>query len=157
MTTPNKMKLKFFLLMLMSLFLLPLNSQGMQHEHAASGTKTDCDINTGPCAKTIELDNLKVILDINPKPVNPMADLLFNVTLKEGEKPVTDAAVSIDLTMPGMFMGINRPALKHVKDGSYEGKGVIPVCPHGGKRWKADVTVERNGKAATVSYIFEVK
>jgi hypothetical protein len=47
--------------------------------------------------------------------------------------------------------------MKHTKDGVYEGKGVIPVCPHGGRIWKADVTIKHDDTSKTVSYVFEVK
>jgi hypothetical protein len=128
----------------------------MQHNHSGN-TETNCDINAGPCAATIEHDNIQVILDIAPKPVKPMSELLFSVILKEGDRYIMDAEVSLDLTMPGMFMGTNRPVLSHVKDGRYEGKGVIPVCPHGGKLWKAEVTVAWEGRSATANFLFQVK
>jgi hypothetical protein len=150
------MRSKIFVVIILSLHLAAVNVFAMQHSHSYS-TKTDCDINAGPCTKTIEHDNIQVILDINPKPVSPMTELHFSVILKEGERAVTDAKVGLDLTMPGMFMGGNRPVLSHVIAGRYEGKGVIPVCPHGGELWKAEVTVERDGRSATVSYLFEVK
>ena len=149
--------MKNIIVLLISLLfpLFAVNVFAMQHSHSHS-IKTDCDINAGPCTKTIVHDNIQVILDINPKPVGPMTELLFSVILKEGARAVTDAKVGLDLTMPGMFMGVNRPVLSHVKDGRYEGKGVIPVCPHGGELWKAEVTVKRDGRSATVSYFFEV-
>ena len=104
----------------------------------------------------IEVDNIQVEFNVDPKPVKSMNDLLFTVVLKREKQPVSDASVSIDLTMPGMFMGVNRPLLKHVKGGRYEGRGTLPVCPHGGKLWKAEVGVVREGKTASVSYLFEV-
>ena len=149
------MKNKIVLLIVFLFTLAAVNVFAMQHSHSYS-TNTDCDINTGPCTKTIEHDNIQVILDINPKPVSPMKELFFSIILKEGKSAVKDARVAIDLTMPDMLMGVNRPVLSHVIDGRYEGKGVIPVCPHGGKLWKAEVTVERDSRSATVSYIFEV-
>lgn len=150
------MKNKTVLLIIFLFTLAAANFFPTRHSHSYN-TKTDCDINTGPCTKTIEHNSIQVILDINPKPVNPMKELLFSVILKEGESAVKDARVAIDLTMPDMLMGVNRPVLSHIKDGRYEGKGVLPVCPHGGKLWKANVIVERGGRAATVSYIFEVQ
>lgn len=150
------MKNKIVLLIIFLFSLVAANVFAMQHSRSHS-TKTDCDINSGPCTKTIEHDSIQVILDINPKPVSPMKELLFSIIIKEGEIAVADAGVSLDLTMPGMFMGVNRPVLSHIKDGRYEGKGIIPVCPHGGELWKAEVTVERDGRSATVSYIFEVQ
>ncbi len=128
---------------------------GMQHNRS-SETRTDCDINAGACAKTIEQDT-HAAFDINPKPVKPMSGLLFSLTINEGGKTVTDALVSLNLTMPGMFMGVNRPVLEHVGDGRYEGRGIIPICPHGGTLWKAEVTVKRGSKEAAVSYLFEVR
>ncbi len=119
--------------------------------------EADCAIETGLCIKTIEAGNIRIEFDISPKPVRSMSELVFSITVMEGAAPVTDAVVSIDLTMPGMFMGVHRPLLKHVSSGKYQGHGVIPACSHGGKLWKAEVTVEQKGKVATVSYFFEVK
>ncbi|RJQ15309.1 MAG: hypothetical protein C4560_10705 [Nitrospiraceae bacterium] len=115
----------------------------IQNEKADSGPLNDRD--------------LHAVFDINPKPVRTMTDLVFRVVLKEKDRAVPDAGIILDLTMPGMFMGINRPKMQHVKDGIYEGTGVIPACPHGGKTWKADVTIKRDGETATVSYTFEVQ
>ncbi|MBI5098324.1 MAG: FixH family protein [Nitrospirae bacterium] len=150
------MKNKIFLAIILSFPLFAVNVFAMQYSHSFSA-KTDCALETGTCVKTIGTDNVQVEFDINPKPVTTMSDLVFTVTVKKDERPVTDAKVGLDLTMPGMFMGVNRHVLSHVKDGRYEGKGVLPVCPHGGVLWKAEVTVERDGRSATVSYIFEVK
>jgi hypothetical protein len=129
----------------------------MQHEHMRGTAQIDCFPDKSPCVKTIRDRDVQIVFDVNPKPVNVMTDLVFTIAVEKSGKPVTDADVTLDLTMPGMFMGINRPLMKHMKDGVYEGKGVIPVCPHGGKIWKAEVTVKRDGRSETVSYIFEVK
>lgn len=153
------MKSKVFLLTILSFSLFAVSVWGMEHNHTSSGAdvKADCAINKGPCIKMIGSDNIQIEFNINPKPVKSMSDLLFTVLLKGEKQPVSDAGVSIDLTMPGMFMGVNKPLLKHVKDGRYEGRGALPVCPHGGKLWKAEVEVIREGKAASVSFLFEVE
>ena len=150
------MKNEIILSTILLFMLFPANVPAMQHNHSG-GTEKKCDINSGPCATTIEHENIQVILDIGPKPVKPMSELHFSVILKEGDEYITNARVGLDLAMPGMFMGINRPVLSHVKDGRYEGKGVIPVCPHGAKLWKAEVTVEREGRSATANFLFQVK
>ncbi|RJQ53496.1 MAG: hypothetical protein C4526_06455 [Nitrospiraceae bacterium] len=131
--------------------------ENMRHEHMHGNAEADCNIDKGPCVTIPEHRDLQVLFDIDPKPVKTMTDLIFSVVLKEQDIPVTDADVTMDLSMPGMFMGINRPVMKHIRDGIYEGKGIIPVCPHGGKIWKAEVTVRQDGKSAIVSYIFEVE
>jgi len=125
--------------------------------YAGMNIQKDCLISAGPCIKEIEHDGLRVIFDINPKPVSPMKDLVFQVTLTDKAGPVTDAAVIVDLTMPGMFMGTNRPVLVHKENGTYEGKGVIQTCPHGGKTWRAEVSITRQGKTASVNFAFGVE
>ncbi len=117
----------------------------------------DCDIHADSCFKVITEDNIIVEFNINPKPVRSMSNLVFSITLKEKDKPISDANVEIDLTMPGMFMAKNRVFLKHKGNGRYEGKGVIVRCPSGKRIWKADVIIERNGKTASTTYVFEVK
>lgn len=125
--------------------------------YAGMNVQRDCKISAGPCFKEIEHDGIRVIFDINPKPVSPMKDLVFNVTLTDGKGPVTDASVIVDLTMPGMFMGTNRPVLVHREKGKYEGRGVIQTCPHGGKTWRAEVSITRQGKTASVDFTFGVE
>lgn len=139
--------------------LFALNVLGVEHDHSSSGAEltADCAINKGPCSKTIAADKIQIEFDINPKPVKSMNDLLFTVVVKGEKGPVSDAVVSVDLTMPGMFMGVNRLLLKHVKNGRYEGRGPLPVCPHGDKLWKAEVEVTKEGKRASVSFLFEVE
>lgn len=152
------MQNKVYLLAILFFSLFAVKVFGIEHIHSSSeaDAKADCAINRGPCLKIIGKDHIQVEFNINPKPVKSMSDLLFTVIVKGEKEPVSDAAVSVDLTMPGMFMGVNRPLLKYLKDGKYEGRGTLPICPHGGKLWKADVKVVREGKTASVSFFFEV-
>lgn len=124
---------------------------------AGMNVQRDCEISAGPCIKETGHDGLRVVFDIKPKPVSPMKDLVFSVTLSDKAGPVTDASVIVDLTMPGMYMGTNRPELIHKENGKYEGRGVIQACPHGGKTWKAEVGITRQGKTASVDFTFGVE
>jgi len=99
---------------------------------------------------------MEIVFDIAPKPVTAMSELTFLVTLKKNGVPLTDAAVSLDLSMPGMFMGKNRPLLSHEGQGRYRGKGVITRCASGRKIWKAALAVER-GQTTDAAFVFEVK
>jgi nitrogen fixation protein FixH len=121
----------------------------------AKPVRNDCDIHRGPCIQETS-DGVSVEFDIRPKPVTAMSNLDFIVKLKKDSLPVKDASVMMELTMPGMFMGKNRPALKQVGDGRFEGKGVITSCPSGKKTWQAEVVVARGEKTAVVDYIFKV-
>jgi hypothetical protein len=123
---------------------------------SAAENRTTCDIQRGSCL--IETgDGMTIEFDIQPKPVAAMSDLTFIVNLSRGGLPVTEASIALDLSMPGMFMGKNRPVLKQVYDGRYEGKGIITRCPSGSKTWQAEVTVEHAGKTAVANFVFEVK
>lgn len=110
--------------------------------------RVDCDIHTGPCSASLE--DLRVTLEVNPKPVRAMEDLTFTVRVA-GEKFVGDPY--IDLGMPSMNMGRNRVSLKKTGKSVYEGKGVIVRCPSGRRTWKARVTVPHAG---SVEFVFDV-
>lgn len=123
---------------------------------AAEENGINCDIQQGPCFWSTD-DGTRIELEILPKPVTAMSDLAFLVTLSKKKKPVLDASVLLDLTMPGMFMGKNQVALKQAKNGRYEGHGTITRCMSGHKTWKAKVTATHSGKAAAADFIFEVR
>jgi hypothetical protein len=131
---------------------LEIVGQGSCWEAIAADQFTDglitCDIQKGPCSR--EVAGVTVTLDILPKPVKAMEDLIFQVTVS-GAKPVRPA--HIDLTMPGMNMGPNRVELRRVKVNGYEGQGVIVRCPSGRRTWKAIVTLPETGK---VEFVFDV-
>ncbi len=141
----------------MTIFKLLLVSFLMLLGAFSAHAEVDCPINSGPCVKQIPHDKVQVVFDINPKPVKFMEELTFRITLTHDSKPISDAKITVDLTMPGMFMGKNSPVIKHVKDGVYEGKGVIPRCPSGKKVWRAAVSIDRGGKMASVDFTFEGK
>jgi hypothetical protein len=136
---------------------LELAVLGVHLPSAAAGLEfiqADCRIDIGPCVKTE--GGVTVAIDVNPKPLKTLRELTFTATVSQEGRPVADASVTIDLSMPGMFMGKNVMRLATRRDGTYEGKGVIIRCPSGKRTWQAMVTVERAGKESVVSYIFEV-
>lgn len=108
----------------------------------------NCDIHKGVCSQS--LGDLTVSLEITPRPVKAMQDLVFKVALSEQPSPQTP---HIDLGMPGMKMGPNRVALKNTGPGVYEGRGVIVRCPSGRRTWFAAVTVPAAGE---VKFVFDV-
>jgi hypothetical protein len=118
-------------------------------------TEPDCMMDAGPCIKTV--NGLTVAFDITPKPLKAMNSLLFRTTVSNKGRPVTDASISIDLSMPGMFMGQNVIGLTHLHDGMYEGQGVIVRCTSGKKIWQASVAIHEADKESVVNYIFEVQ
>lgn len=138
-------------LLLTALFAAPAGTVSALDKAA----RPDCAINAGPCEKIV--NRLSVLFSITPRPVKVMSELVFTATVKDQGLPVMDADITIDLTMPGMFMGKNVVRLAHQAGGVYEGTGVIIRCPSGKKTWKATVTIWRNGKKSFASYVFEVQ
>ncbi len=123
--------------------------------HAQGTAQADCRIDEGPCTVTVRSFHMTFALE--PRPVKTMRELLFAVTVREKETPVDDASVSVNLTMPGMTMGVNTVMLENKGRGVYEGKSVIVRCPSGKKIWKATIAVRRGGKTVSAPFVFEVR
>jgi hypothetical protein len=123
---------------------------------AASKGATPCSIQLGSCTARTS-GGITVEFDVQPKPVTAMSELTFVVRLSRNGAPVTDAAVQVDLTMPGMFMGTTRPMLEHVGKGRYEGKGMLMRCASGRKTWQADVLMGEEVHTVIAGFVFEVR
>ena len=123
----------------------------------AENQAVKCDIQQGPCTATTN-EGLLIEFDIQPKPVVAMAELKFSVNLKQrGGVGQNMTSVLLDLSMPGMYMGKNQPALKKTADNRYEGAGIITKCMSGRKTWQAMITIEQAGRTSAAGFIFEVK
>ena len=109
----------------------------------------NCQIQQGPCIQLVA--DCKVGLDILPKPVKAMQDLIFRVTV-EGPLHMSQPPY-IDLNMPAMDMGPNRVLLKQMTDGVFEGRGVIVRCRSGDKTWQAKLTFPGAG---STTFVFDV-
>ncbi len=120
--------------------------------HADNGYRKliNCDLHDEACVHRV--DDTNIILEVTPRPVQAMKDLVFTVTLSgRGESP--QSPPYIDLGMPGMDMGPNRVKMKPVGKNVYEGKGVIVKCPSGHRVWQATVTVPDLGET---EFVFDV-
>lgn len=101
--------------------------------------------------------SLTIDFDLSPKPLKAMNDLTFSVRLNKADEPVSTATVTIDLTMPGMYMGKNQITLSPQGPGKYVGTGVVTICPMHGKIWQADVSAQGQDFVATAAFRFEVE
>ncbi len=100
------------------------------------------NISLGPV--TAYAGNRAVILDISPKPVSAMKELLFTVMLPGYDGP---GVPLLDLGMPGMAMPPNRVALSREDGGRFRGEGVIVRCGSGKRTWTATVTLPGGDRA----------
>ena len=112
------------------------------------------DLARGPVARELE-GGLVVSFEILPRPIEAMKELVFAVTLTREGKPVEGAGLSLALSMPAMYMGRNSPTLTEVKPGRFEGRGVVPRCMSGDKRWQATILVKEAGASFSVVFPFE--
>ena len=127
--------------------LVFFSTMGLQSV-SASESIINCDAHKGVCSQAS--GNRTVSLEITPRPVTAMQDLIFKVSISG---PPLSKIPYIDLGMPAMKMGPNRVLLKRIRRGHYEGKGVIVKCPSGRKTWYANVTIPESGE---VKFIFDV-
>ncbi len=110
----------------------------------------NCELHAGPCTQSFSEHT--VILEVTPRPVKALQNLVFKVTLT-GKPSQSTKVPYIDLAMPGMNMGPNRVQLKSSGNNSYEGQGVIVKCPSGRRTWQATVTIPDRGRT---EFIFDV-
>ena len=121
----------------------------------AETTASTEDLNQGPVTK--ELDGgLVVQFEIFPRPIPAMKQLEFALTLTRDGKAVEGAEVSLEFTMPAMYMGKNSPTLVEVSPGRFEGKGLIVRCMSGDKRWLATIVIKEAGGSHKVAFPLEV-
>jgi len=110
----------------------------------------NCDLHAGPCTQAF-LENM-VTLEVTPRPIKAMQELLFKVTLAQKVSQASTAPY-IDLGMPGMNMGPNRVQLKSAGNATFEGRGVIVRCPSGRRTWQATITLPGVGQ---LNFVFDV-
>ncbi|MBI4595937.1 MAG: hypothetical protein HY730_06110 [Candidatus Tectomicrobia bacterium] len=106
------------------------------------GENPDCLPDSGPCLK--KLGHIEILFDVNPKPVKAMEELTISVILKGADEY---NELTIDFSMPGMYMGKNTVLLRKNSENTYSGKGIIPRCPSGRGLWRATVHIHNKGPA----------
>lgn len=98
-----------------------------------------------------KVGNLNVSLALSPYPPTGFSRSDFDVTLTDDKgQPVTDAKVSLNLTMPAMWMPTNTPTAQYVADGRYHATGQFTMRG----QWRIQVIVDRGG--AKQSAFFDV-
>jgi hypothetical protein len=131
----------FMAVILFVSFLIPTGNIAAQMK---SEMDFPCDLHRGPCTQPLSGGMGTVTLEVSPKPVTAMSDLIFTVRITDISLPDMPY---IDLGMPGMKMGPNRVSLKSEANGTFTGSGTIVRCPSGKTLWQITVTVPGAGTA----------
>lgn len=119
---------------------------------SGSEIQADCDPHAGPCMKTS--GPYTVTLDISPKPVRHMQELLFEASVSGGSPLFSADTLLLDLSMPGMEMGKNEVTLRKAAENLYRGTGVIVKCLSGRTLWRATLSISETLKP---SFTFNVR
>jgi hypothetical protein len=100
-------------------------------------------------AATQKAGNLNVTLALTPYPPVSFQQTTFDITITdENGNAVSDAKVSLDLTMPSMPMPSNKPPAQSLGAGKYQALGRFTM--RGG--WKIAVIIERGSEKQTAFF-----
>ncbi len=96
-----------------------------------------------------KVGNLNVSLALSPFPPAGFSTSNFDVTLTdENGQPITDAKISLNLTMPTMWMPTNTPAAQHVGNGRYQATGRFTMRG----LWRIEVKIDGGGSARSAFF-----
>jgi hypothetical protein len=108
-----------------------------------------CSSNISPMQATQTAGAFSVSLNVAPDPPVPMQDALLELKLVDFKgQPISGASVSLDLTMPGMQMPMNRPEVVESGGGVYQAKTLFTMAG----KWQIQVTVTDVSKSETFTF-----
>jgi len=97
---------------------------------------------------TAKAGNLNVTLVMTPPPA-AFSTTMFDITITdERGAAVSDAKVSLDLTMPSMWMPQNKPQAQSLGNGKYQAVGRFTM--RGG--WRIEIIIERGGQKSSTYF-----
>ena len=87
-----------------------------------------------------KVGNLNISIALSPYPPVGFQKSDFDVTLTDEQgQPITDAKISFDLTMPGMWMPSNKLEAQHTGNGRYHTTGMFTMRDW----WRIEVIIQR--------------
>ncbi len=105
-----------------------------------------------PPPLTTQVGDFLVALEIHPKPIKDQ-EVHFDVILQNSDgKPVSDAEVQVDLSMPGMTMDEMRFKAEPAGEGQYIGKGKFSMEG----KWRIAVRINQGGQRKIANFDMEV-
>jgi hypothetical protein len=136
-----------------------MSGSGVQQDLVAvseNGTRispsTDITSITGKLSKGVvaqKSGDMIVLLALNPYPPTAGQPSDFDITLNDvNGKAINDASVSLNLTMPSMWMPPNQPTMEFVSNGKYH--TTAPFTMRGG--WRIEVIITRGAEKQSVFF-----
>jgi len=102
-----------------------------------------------PVEKTVDGVTLKLISE---SPLSQNTDQTWVINVTQNGQPVDNADVYLDIDMPSMPMGQNKPLAKGEGNGNYRAQGIYTM----GGAWAVSVFAEFDGKEYQASFDFNV-
>jgi hypothetical protein len=131
------------------LALIAVSADGAQIPPSADVTSVTGELSNNIAAQ--KSGDMIVSLALNPYPPKAGVPSEFDVTLTDvNGQAIDDASITLDLTMPSMWMPPNQPAMEFVSDGKYQ--TTAPFTMRG--EWRIEVIITRGG--AKQSAFFDV-
>ncbi len=97
----------------------------------------------------LESEGLLVSMTLNPYPPSVSKASTFEIKLSDAEgNAITDATISVDLTMPGMYMPPNMLTLEPTNAGKYAATGRFTMRGP----WRMEVIITLNGQTKSVFF-----
>ena len=127
--------------------LVAVSADGAQILPSADVTSVTGELPKGIVAQ--KSGDLIVSLALNPYPPRAGAPSEFDVTLTDANgQAIDDASITLDLTMPSMWMPPNQPAMEFVSDGKYNTSA--PFTMRG--EWRIEVIITRGSEKQSVFF-----
>ena len=88
-------------------------------------------------------ENLSAQFSVVPDPPIPMREAVLELTLHDtAGRPVEDAIISMELTMPAMRMPLNQPSVEYKGSGVYSANALFTMAGE----WQVRVEVDASGQ-----------
>jgi hypothetical protein len=127
--------------------LVAVSENGAQISPSADITSITGNLSKGVVAQ--KSGDMIVLLALNPYPPSAGQPSDFDITLNDvNGKAINDASISLNLTMPSMWMPPNQPAMEFVSDGKY--RATAPFTMRGG--WRIEVIITRGSEKQSVFF-----
>jgi len=127
--------------------LVAVSSDGKQIALPADVESITGNLADGAAAQ--QVGDMIVTFSMNPYPASMRQPTDFIVTLKDAKgKAIDDAAITLNMTMPSMWMPPNKPALNFVSDGKYQAVGQFTMRGW----WRIEVIVTRGGQTQSAFF-----
>jgi hypothetical protein len=127
--------------------LVSVSANGTQISPSADVTSIKGELPKGVAAQ--KSGDMIVSLALNPYPPSAGQPSNFEVTITDvNGKAINDASISLNLTMPSMWMPPNQPDMQFVSDGKYH--TTAPFTMRGG--WRIEVIIKRGSEKQSVFF-----